>query len=330
MIKFIYGIKMNMTIEHYLGTIVSLVLILIWFSIYIIPQQTIVIIERFGKFNRIAQSGIHFIIPGIENKKILNWNYTTADYYNNNNNIKKYISWTNIPTNIISLDLPAISCVSKDIIAISVDVATRILITDPVKAAYEMTNPLEIIQDIFVSEIKNICRANNVDIIITASIDVKSIQNTVNEKISKYGILCDTVTLQEIKIPAKLQENMQNKYVCKNEIDTQLLLNEHNHKLNMIKLEQESIKKQLEDQIKKEELDRTIARDIMSYDNEMTKLRKKNLQLILKLKDLQSMKLSSENIVDIQSNDSLHESIQNTNIHTLYLGKHSIDNLAKN
>ena len=46
--------------------IIIILIVLIFFSIVIVPQQSMSIIERLGKFNRILSPGLHFKIPIIE------------------------------------------------------------------------------------------------------------------------------------------------------------------------------------------------------------------------------------------------------------------------
>ncbi len=38
-------------------------LVIAWKTIKIVPQSTVLLIERFGKFHRIAQSGMNIIVP---------------------------------------------------------------------------------------------------------------------------------------------------------------------------------------------------------------------------------------------------------------------------
>ncbi len=48
--------------------ILILLIVLLAMGIYIVPQQSVVIIERLGRFNRASGAGIHVLIPFIERK----------------------------------------------------------------------------------------------------------------------------------------------------------------------------------------------------------------------------------------------------------------------
>lgn len=52
-----------MLLSPYLMIMLPLALLLIFSSFFTVKQQTAAIIERFGKFNSIRQSGLHFKIP---------------------------------------------------------------------------------------------------------------------------------------------------------------------------------------------------------------------------------------------------------------------------
>lgn len=47
---------------------IALSIVIIGFGIFVVKQQTVVVIERFGKYNRIARPGLNFLIPIIETK----------------------------------------------------------------------------------------------------------------------------------------------------------------------------------------------------------------------------------------------------------------------
>ena len=50
----------------YLPIILGFTFILIYGAVFIVKQQTAVIIETFGRFGSIRQSGLHFKIPLVQ------------------------------------------------------------------------------------------------------------------------------------------------------------------------------------------------------------------------------------------------------------------------
>ena len=54
-------------------------------GLFIVPQQQIAVIERFGKFNRVAAAGLNIKIPFIETiRKIVTTQIQQLDVANNN------------------------------------------------------------------------------------------------------------------------------------------------------------------------------------------------------------------------------------------------------
>ena len=44
-----------------------------WKTIKIVPQSTVLLIERLGRFNRLAQSGLNIIVPFFESPRSVYW-----------------------------------------------------------------------------------------------------------------------------------------------------------------------------------------------------------------------------------------------------------------
>lgn len=297
----------------------SLIVLKLLLSIRIIPPETISIVERFGKYKKILRPGINFVVP-FDNIKNITWNYTQTDFYNKNDiNKKIFISWMYIPTNIIPLDFPIITCTTRDNINVFVDLMIFLLIKDPVVAVYKISNPLELMQNILTSETRRICRENDISIIMTSGISTDQICQQVNSNIKDYGIHCQTITVQEIKIPDQIIKNMENNFIKKNEVEAQFRLTQQNHELKLVELENESQRQKLRDLTEKEIIERQIERNNLIRNNEMYLLQKKNNELKNKLSLLKSLDLSESVIADIHKSDCINESLLNTKINTLYL-----------
>ncbi len=175
--------------------------------IYTIPQSHCVIIERFGKFNRIQKSGVRFKLPfGIENIKRVDdpdsdWGEVASkDFYGH----RCLIELTEQQT-----DTPPRKCHTKDNVPVSVDAIVYWRITDPRRAVYEVDVLPKAIRDIAL----NTLRAN------IGSIDLDTVlseRQELNEKIAaqlsktaaKWGIVYTRVEIQEIKTDDKVTEAM--------------------------------------------------------------------------------------------------------------------------
>lgn len=60
------GITKNYNMENFIIPILILLVLLVSQSVYIVKQQSLAIIERFGKFSGFSKAGLHFKIPGFD------------------------------------------------------------------------------------------------------------------------------------------------------------------------------------------------------------------------------------------------------------------------
>src|ERR1041385_3440394 len=96
-------------------------------TIKIVPQATVMLVERLGRFSKVASSGLNILVPFLDKPP--------AGY------------WTNMRGGITSIDLreqyidlPPQPVITRDNVTIHVDSVVYWQITDPVKAVYEMND----------------------------------------------------------------------------------------------------------------------------------------------------------------------------------------------
>lgn len=59
--------------------VVFFVLILVSKGVVVVKQAQVIIIERFGKYSRTLDSGLHIIWPVIDKPREIRWRYTKTD-----------------------------------------------------------------------------------------------------------------------------------------------------------------------------------------------------------------------------------------------------------
>jgi regulator of protease activity HflC (stomatin/prohibitin superfamily) len=92
--------------------LVVFVFILLTQSSRIVPQKTVYIIERLGKYHATLEAGFHILVPFIDRVAY-------------KHSMKEMV-----------IDVPPQTCITKDNISVEVDGILYIQITDPVKASY--------------------------------------------------------------------------------------------------------------------------------------------------------------------------------------------------
>lgn len=99
--------------------------------IYTIPQNHVLIIERFGKYSRTQNAGVNFRIPFIETIKRLDTVGSNWGGFANK-------SSTYVELSEQTLETPARECLTKDNARVKVDAVLSFRIVDPVRAVYEV------------------------------------------------------------------------------------------------------------------------------------------------------------------------------------------------
>ena len=92
------------------------VLIVILKTARVVPQRTVYIIERLGKYHATLEAGFHILVPFIDK---IAYRHTLKE---------------------VVIDVPPQTCITKDNISVEVDGILYMQIIDPVKASYGITN----------------------------------------------------------------------------------------------------------------------------------------------------------------------------------------------
>src|SRR6202022_4454213 len=96
-------------------------------TIRIVPQATVMLVERLGRFDKIASGGLNILIPFLDRPRAVYWTNTRPGL-------------TSIDLREQYIDLPPQPVITRDNVTIHVDSVVYWQITDPVKAVYEMND----------------------------------------------------------------------------------------------------------------------------------------------------------------------------------------------
>lgn len=107
------GITMEIVIFFVLFIFIIIVLLK---TARVVPQKTVFIIERLGKYHATLEAGFHLLIPFLDKVAY-------------KHSLKEMV-----------FDVPPQTCITKDNIAVEVDGILYMMIADPVKASYGVTN----------------------------------------------------------------------------------------------------------------------------------------------------------------------------------------------
>src|SRR5690242_21059902 len=121
-----------------LGVVVLVALIVLSKSIKIIGQAEVMVVERLGRFHRIARSGLNFFIPFVERPRLLDVRYFESDV----SGVKRITSGSTARIDLREqvLNFPSQPVITKDNVTIDIDAVLYYRIADPQKATYAIQN----------------------------------------------------------------------------------------------------------------------------------------------------------------------------------------------
>jgi regulator of protease activity HflC (stomatin/prohibitin superfamily) len=155
-------------------------------TIRIIPQARAGVVERFGRFSRTLEPGLAIVIPFIDRVKPL----------------------IDLREQVVSF--PPSGVITEDNVTVNIDTVLYFTITDPKAASYEIANPLQAIEQLTVTTLRNVIGGLTLEDSLTSRDQINSQLRTVlDEATGKWGIRIARVELKAVDPPAGIQEAME-------------------------------------------------------------------------------------------------------------------------
>jgi len=156
--------------------------------IYTVPQNHVVIIERFGKFARLQRSGLSFRIPFLETIKEVGTSW--------GNEANKHGVFIELSEQ--TYDTPPRQCLTKDNASITADAIISYRITDPVKAVYEVDHLPIAIKNAALNALRSVVGNLELDEAVSRRQEVNdSIAAQLSELGKKWGVQFLRVEVQQ-------------------------------------------------------------------------------------------------------------------------------------
>lgn len=166
--------------------LVIVVVTLLFSSIRIIRQSTVAVVERLGRFHKMAEQGINIIIPLID----------------------KFRAVVDLREQVV--DFPPQPVITKDNVTMMIDTVIYYQVTDPFSFIYEIANPIMAIENLTATTLRNIVGDLELDQTLTSRDLVNSkLRVILDEATDKWGIKVNRVELKNILPPKDIQTAME-------------------------------------------------------------------------------------------------------------------------
>jgi len=169
-------------------------------SFKIIGQAEVMVIERLGRFHRVARSGLNILIPILERPKELDVRYLESDV----GGVRKITSRATARIDLREqvLNFPSQPVITKDNVTIDIDAVVYYRIADPQKATYSVQNLPYAIETLTRTTLRNIVGEMELDATLTSrDIINKRMREVIEDASIGWGVDVTRVELQSIEPP---------------------------------------------------------------------------------------------------------------------------------
>ena len=166
-------------------------------TIRIVPQAAVLIIERLGKFDRVATSGLNVITPFLDRPRSVYWSGLRP-------------GTIQIDLREQFTDLAPQPVITRDNVTIMVDSIIYWQITDPIKAVYEVNDLVGGIIQLTITAMRNVIGELDLDHALTSRDTINhKLRGILDDATHKWGVKVTRVELRNINPPEDVRIVME-------------------------------------------------------------------------------------------------------------------------
>lgn len=177
--------------------IAAALLILAAKTIKIVPQATVMLVERLGRFDKVAASGLNIIVPFLDRPRAVYWTNTRPGL-------------TSIDLRESFIDLPPQPVITRDNVTIHVDSIVYWQITDPIKAVYEVADLVGSIVQLTITGMRAVMGDMDLDHTLSQRDQISAkLRIILDEATDKWGVKVTRVDVKNINPPEDVRVTME-------------------------------------------------------------------------------------------------------------------------
>ncbi len=214
---------------EFLLILIVLIVVIVLPSIKVVPQARAYVIERIGSYHETWRNGLHFKIPFL-------------DRVANNVSLKEIVK-----------DFAPQPVITKDNVTMQIDTVVYFQITDPKLYTYGVENPINAIENLTATTLRNIIGELELDQTLTSRDIINSkMRSILDEATDPWGIKVNRVEVKNILPPRDIQEAMEKQMRAERERREKILQAEGEKKSSILIAEGEKESAILRAEAKKE------------------------------------------------------------------------------
>jgi regulator of protease activity HflC (stomatin/prohibitin superfamily) len=155
-------------------------------AIKIVPQARAGVVERLGRYHRTLTPGLAIITPFIERVRPL----------------------VDLREQVVNFSPQSV--ISQDNVVVAIETVLYFTITEPRDATYEVANPLQAIEQLTVTTLRNVIGGLTLEDTLTARENVNAeLRQVLDEATGKWGIRINRVEIKSVDPPADIRTAME-------------------------------------------------------------------------------------------------------------------------
>ncbi|HET7632130.1 MAG TPA: stomatin-like protein [Gemmatimonadaceae bacterium] len=177
-------------------------------SFKIIGQAEVMVVERLGRFNRLARSGLNILIPFIEQPREIAVRFSETDVGGQRRIAAHTAARIDLREQV--LNFPSQSVITKDNVTIDIDAVLYYRVADPQKATYAVQNLPYALETLTRTTLRNIVGEMELDQTLASRDQInKRMREVIEEASIGWGVDVTRVELQGIEPPKDIQQSME-------------------------------------------------------------------------------------------------------------------------
>ena len=155
-------------------------------TIRVIPQARAGVVERLGRYNRTLEPGLTIVTPFIDRVRPL----------------------VDLREQVVNFSPQPV--ITEDNVVVGIETVLYFTITDPRSATYEIANPLQAIEQLTVTTLRNVIGGLTLEQTLTSRENVNTeLRAVLDEATGKWGIRINRVEIKSVDPPADIKAAME-------------------------------------------------------------------------------------------------------------------------
>lgn len=166
-------------------------------SFRVVGQATVMVIERLGKFHKLATGGLNIILPFVDRPKLIYWSGMRPGH-------------TIIDLREQLLDFPPQPVITRDNVTVNIDSVIYWQIIDPIKGVYEVADLTGSIMQLAITAMRSVIGELDLDHTFTSRETINNkLRLVLDEATDKWGVKVTRVEIKNIHPPEDVRVTME-------------------------------------------------------------------------------------------------------------------------